>query len=112
MNKLTLEELAAILQSTGFPVAYSHFVQSENNPLPEPPFIVYLVAYSSNFGADNSVYYEIRNVQIELYTDTKSIETEHVLEEVLNNNEIVYQSTESYIESEQLFQKIYEVRLL
>jgi hypothetical protein len=112
MNKLTIEELAAILQSTGFPVAYSHFLQSENNPLPEPPYIIYLVAYSSNFAADNSVYYQIRNIQIELYTDQKNFEVERILEEALNSNEIVYQSTESYIESEQLFQKIYEVRLI
>lgn len=112
MNNLTLEQLALILQSTGLPVAYSHFVESENDPLPQPPFIVYLVAYSSNFGADNSVYYQIRNIQIELYTDTKDEEIEHLVEQALNENELFYQTTETYIESEQLFQKIYEVRLL
>lgn len=112
MSKISLEELAAILQSTGMPVAYSHFVESENSPLPQPPFLIYLVAYTSNFAADNTVYYEIRNIQIELYTDTKDIETEHKVETVLNENELVYASTESYIESEQLYQKIYEVRLV
>jgi hypothetical protein len=112
MSNITLEKLALILQSTGFPVAYSHFVESENDPLPAPPFITYLVAYSSNFGADNSVYYQIRNVSIELYTDTKDLETEQIVEHVLNENELFYQSTETYIESEQLYQKIYEVRLL
>jgi hypothetical protein len=112
MNNLTLEQLAAILQSTGLPVAYSHFVQSDNSPLPEPPFIVYLVAYSSNFAADNAVYYQIRNVQVELYTDKKDFDIERLVETALNENEIVYQSTETYIESEQLFQKIYEVRLI
>lgn len=112
MSNISLEQLALILQSTGLPVAYSHFVQSENEPLPQPPFITYLVAYSSNFGADNSVYYQIRNIAIELYTDTKNEEIEHIVEQVLNENELFYQSTESYIESEQLFQKIYEVRLL
>lgn len=108
---MTLEQLALILQSTGLPVAYSHFVQSENEPLPQPPFITYLVAYSSNFGADNKVYYQIRNIAIELYTDTKDLEIERIVEQTLNDNELFYQSTESYIESEQLFQKIYEVRL-
>lgn len=112
MNNISLEQLAYILQSTGIPVAYSHFVESENDPLPQPPFITYLVAYSSNFGADNAVYYQIRNIQIELYTDTKDIETERKVEQALNDNDLFYQTTESYIESEQLFQKIYEVRLL
>jgi hypothetical protein len=112
MSNISLEQLALILQSTGLPVAYSHFVQSENEPLPQPPFITYLVAYSSNFGADNSVYYQIRNIAIELYTDTKNEETERIVEQALNENDLFYQSTENYIESEQLFQKIYEVRLI
>ena len=108
---MTLSELNLILQATGFPVAYSHFVESENEPLPAPPFITYLVVYSSNFSADNVTYKQFQNIQIELYTDRKDLEAEAILEAVLNENEIPFDTTESYIESEQLFQKIYEVRL-
>ena len=108
---MTLSELNLILQATGFPVAYSHFVESANEPLPEPPFITYLVLYSSNFSADNVTYKQFQNLQIELYTDRKDLEAEAILEAVLNENEIPFDTTESYIESEQLFQKIYEVRL-
>ena len=50
---MNLQELHLILEATGFPVAYSHFVESENEPLPSPPFIAYLVTYSSNLYADN-----------------------------------------------------------
>lgn len=109
---MTLEEINLILQATGLPVAYSHFVESDNSPLPEPPFIVYLVVYSSNFMADNKVYKSIQTVQIELYTDKKDLESEAILENVLNENELPYQTTETFIDSEQLFQKIYEVRLI
>jgi hypothetical protein len=108
---MTLEEINLILQTTGFPVAYHHFVESENSPLPEPPFVVYLVAFSSNFMADNKVYKSIQTVQIELYTDKKDLEAEGILEAVLNENKLPYQTTETFIDSEQLFQKIYEVRL-
>ena len=108
---MTLSELNLILQTTGFPVAYSHFVESDNEPLPAPPFITYLVLYSSNFSADNVVYKQFQNLQIELYTDRKDLEAEAIVEAVLNDNEIPFATTESYIESEQLFQKIYEVRL-
>lgn len=109
---MTLEELALVLQATGFPVAYSHFVESENNPLPEPPFICYLVTYSAHMYADDQVYKSNDNVQIELYTDKKDLEAERILEAVLNDNDLPYITTETYIESEQLFQKIYEVRVL
>lgn len=109
---MTLEELAVILQATGFPVAYSHFIESENNPLPEPPFICYLVTYSNHFYADDQVYKSNDNVQIELYTDKKDLVAEGIVESVLNDNELPFVTTETYVDSEQMFQKIYEVRLL
>ena len=109
---MTLEELNGILQATGFPVAYSHFVDSENEPLPAPPYICYLITYSAHFMADNRVYKPIENVQIELYTDKKDLDAESTLESILNENEMPFQTTETFIESEMLFQKIYELRLI
>lgn len=106
-----LKELKTILDATGFPVAYSHFVGSENNPLPEPPFVVYLCTSSANFMADNVVLQKGDNVQIELYTNTKDLAAESLIESILNDAELPWASTETYIDSEQLFQKIYEVRL-
>lgn len=109
---MTLNEIYTILKVTGYPVAYSHFTASPNNPLPTPPYITYLSAYSSNFKADNRVYFKSDNLQIELYTAKKDLIAEKKLEDLLDNNEIAYESTETWIESEQLFQKIYEVRLI
>jgi hypothetical protein len=108
---MNLIELKEILMATGYPVAYLRFYETENQPLPQPPFIVYLSAYSSNFMADNVVHKEIDNVQIELYTDKKDQVAENKVATVLNENEIPYQTTETFIESENLYQKIYEVRL-
>jgi hypothetical protein len=108
---MNLAELKNILEATGYPVAYLRFYETENEPLPEPPFIVYLVAYSSNMMADNQVHLEIQNVQIELYTDKKDLIAENKVATVLNENELPYQTTETFIETENLYQKIYEVRL-
>jgi hypothetical protein len=108
---MNLQELHLILEATAFPVAYSHFIESENEPLPSPPFITYLVAYSSNLMADNQVYKSVQNVQIELYTKRKDLEAEAILEGALNSNELPYATTETFIDSEQIYQKIYEVRL-
>jgi hypothetical protein len=108
---MNLVQLKNILEATGFPVAYSHFVETENEPMPKPPFIVYLATYSSNFMADNKVHIPIENVQIELYTSKKDLDAENQVETVLNASEIPYSTTEAFIESEQVYQKIYEVRL-
>jgi hypothetical protein len=104
---MTLEELYNILKATGFPVAYLHFKEPQN-----PPFICYLVDNSQNFIADNKVYHKISDVSIELYTNKKDLATEEILETLLDQNEIPYVSDETFIESEQLFLKIYEVRLI
>lgn len=104
---MTLSELNAILKQTGYPVAYSHF-----NSKITIPFITYLVSYSSNFTADDKVYKRIDNVNIELYTNEKDLEAERKLEELLDENEITYETTEEWVEKEKLFQKIYEVRLI
>jgi hypothetical protein len=112
---MTLAQLNQLLKLAGFPVAYSHFVVEKNSVLssmPTPPFITYLVPYSSNFIADNKVYHKIDNAQIELYTTKKDLVAENKLEKILDENEIPYETTETYIKTEQLFQKIYEVRLL
>lgn len=104
---MILEELYLILKSTGLPVAYSHF-----NERKSPPYITYLSSYSSNFNADNRVYKKIDNIQIELYTKNKDLEVEKKLEDLLDENEIAYETTEEWIDSEKLFQKIYEVQIL
>ena len=109
---MILEDLYILLKETGYPVAYSHFNANEDNPPPMPPFITYLVTNSENFGADNKVYKKIYNIQIELYTLQKDIEAEELLENILDKNEIYYEISESFIESESLFQRIYEVRLM
>jgi hypothetical protein len=103
---MTLAELKQILDSVGYPVAYSHF-----NEAKKPPFICYLVSNSSNFFADSKVYQKIDNIQIELYTSKKDLVAEGKLESILDTHEIPYETTEIYIESEKLFQKIYEVSL-
>lgn len=105
---MTLGELKLLLNQTGYPVAYSHFKNTAENPAPNPPFITYRVAFSSNQYADNKVYAKIQNAQVELYTDYKDLQIESTLEDILDANEIPYQTTETFIESQQLFQKIYE----
>ena len=101
MDEVTLFNL---LKSTGLPVAYHHFTSP-----PTPPYIVYLFSYSSNFGADNKVHKEIPNYQVELYTKTKDPAAEALIEGLFDDNDIYWEKTETYIESEDLYQVLYEI---
>lgn len=96
--------LFALLKTTGLPVAYHHFTSP-----PEPPYIVYLFSYSSNFGADNKVYDAEKNFQVELYTTNKDPAAEALIEGLFDANDIYWDKTETYIESEGLYQVLYEI---
>lgn len=104
---MTIQELKALLDTTGYPVAYNHF-----NSAPTVPFIVYRLPSENGFDADNVVYHNISDVEIELYTNKKDLQAEEKLRTLLFDNELPFVSFETYIESEKLFQKIYETRLI
>ena len=97
-------ELLQILSETQIPFAYHHFAEGES---PEPPFICYLLPGSNNFSADGKVYYKINEVHIELYTDFKDLAVEQQLEDVLDEHGIFYNKSETWIESEKLYEVLY-----
>ena len=86
-----MEELLEILRETSIPFAYDHFAEGEG---PAPPFICYLLPGSDNFAADGRVYY-------------KDIAVEQRLEAVLERHGIFYDKTETWIESERLYEVLF-----
>lgn len=96
-----MEELVAIISEMGIPFAYDHFAEGES---PEPPFLCYLLPGSDNFAADGKVYHRISQVHIELYTDSKDPAVEKRVTAVLDSHGIFYDQTETWIESEKLYE--------
>lgn len=100
-----MEELLKIIKETGIPFAYDHFAEGES---PDPPFICYLLPGSDNFAADGRVYFKMNEVRIELYTDTKDLLVEQQLEDVLDAHEVFYNKSETWIDSEKLYEVLYQ----
>lgn len=100
-----MEELLAIIKKTGIPFAYDHFAEGES---PDPPFICYLLPGSDNFAADGRVYFKINDVRIELYANSKDLSVEQKLEDVLDAHEIFYNKSETWIDSEKLYEVLYQ----
>lgn len=109
---MTQQELYQALKSLGVPVAYSHFMESTGKPIPDPPYIVYLSTTSQDFQADNRNFYPVRTFQVELYTAKKDLAAEKILEDKLNELELPYTATEIYLESESMFQRVYEIQIM
>lgn len=99
-----MEKILAILKKADIPFAYDHFAEGES---PDPPFICYLFPGSNNFAADGKVYFKANEVHIELYTDFKDLTVEQKLEAVLDEHGIFYNKSETWIESEKLYEVLY-----
>ena len=101
---MTLAEIKERLVGTGFPVAYSHFSERM-----DPPFICYMQTGTDNFAADDAVYFPVKNVRVELYTNKKDLSAEGKVETALSD--IYWEMNESYIKEENLYQIIYEIEV-
>ena len=99
-----MDRLLEILTAIVLPFAYDHFTEGES---PEPPFLCYLLPGSDNFAADGAVYFKANTVHIELYTDYKDLSVEQQIEAVLDGHGIFYEKTETWIESEKLYEVLY-----
>lgn len=108
---MTLSELNTALQAiTGFDkkVAYRAFPVGK---APKLPFICYLATNTDNFDADNIVYKVIQNVDIELYTKSKSETTEASVEAKLEELGLVWEKYEEWLDSEECYEIVYSITL-
>lgn len=106
---MTEKEVFQIVKSIGFPTAYHHFEEGQE---PEKPYLVYLYPGTNNFSADGTVYQGINQLDIELYTERKELEAEKRVEAVLKEHGFFYEKTETYLESEKMYEVLYEMEVL
>lgn len=105
---MTFKEIASMIDSAGIPNAYNQFDETGQ----EPPYICFIYSGSNDMMADQTNYQKIEGLRIELYTDEKDFELEEKVEAALNGAGLVYTRNEIYIESEQLYQVVYEADVL
>ena len=76
------------------------------------PFGVIHSEQPDNFLADNLVYCEKWNFRFDLYTVEKDLTLEGKIKKLLNDNDIAWQKTEQYIDSEQVWEVEFEFEVL
>ena len=95
---MNVAEIKTILNSSEVPFCYDHW-----NEKPTLPFGVFRCSNSDNFVADGAVFKQITEVEAVLVTEYKSPEIEAKIEQALNDAEIIWQKTETYIEKERIY---------
>ena len=120
---MTYEQIAEMMEEMELPFAYHHFAEGES---PKPPFLLFLSPGENTFSADNQMYFSFKHPEdqllgfdtvretvfgIELYTDVKNPELENQIEQVLKRHKIYYTKSEVWIESEKLYEVLYETEV-
>jgi hypothetical protein len=101
---MTITEFVTLLESIGMPVALNRFSETQ-----KPPYIVYFDVGSENFSADNVVYCEFINIDVELYTTHVNDALENQIKQLFTDNEIYYEWSRNWIEQEKIYQTTFEV---
>lgn len=99
-------QIEELLKPIGLPVAYRMFKPYKNKPVPNPPYIVYLIDNENAHGADSKNFILKKHITIEFYSNKKDTETEGLIEAALSAVE--YEKYEDYIDTEKLFEVSYE----
>ncbi len=106
---MTDKEVADMCKAMDMPTVYFKY---PNKQVPPLPYTIYYSPNSNNFGADDKVYQQIRALNIELYTAVKSPAIEAQVEAVLESNNLFWDKTEAYLDSEQMYEVLYEMEIL
>ena len=104
---ITLEILAKELNNI-YPTAFYSW-QMSGKPVPDFPYIIYLIDKNNSFGADNKAYSKSSDCLVELYTEYKQIYSEEKIENLFDKLEVFYQKSENYIPDEKMYQVCYEI---
>jgi len=102
---MTYDEIKTALDAARFPVTY---YQWEIGHVPPLPYVCYFFPRSNDDPADNSNYGRITAIAVELYTDNKDVAAEAQMEAALGAMGLVWEKSETYIDSERMYEVLYE----
>lgn len=105
---MTLPELKKKLESLDLPITYRQWAVGQE---PELPYLIYYADEDIGFFADDEVYSEGYAVTIEVYSQKKDLALESKVKEILNTNKLPYTSYESFLDTENMFLKAYEITI-
>ncbi|MGI5954273.1 hypothetical protein [Dysosmobacter sp.] len=103
---MTFAELVAILEPTGFPWTYHHW----DTP-PPPPYGVYLSVRDNPFFADNRTYTFSAGIRLEVYSLERDTSLDDKVRAALDAAEIPYDTDYTFLESEGLYESIFEIEV-
>ena len=104
---MTYLDIIAGMTSIGLPCAYYEW-----DVAPPLPYTLIVHTDNEDLMADNHNYQDVGNYRLELYTAIKHPPTEKKVEQWLKDHRMPYDKTEVFLDSEDMFQIIYEFQII
>lgn len=105
---MTYREIEQMISRTGLEHTY---YQWDAGHAPELPYILFYYPERNDFIADGRNYLKITKVNIELYSENKDFENESVIEDLLDEYGLVYETEEQYISDERMYERLYTMEV-
>ena len=106
MKQTDLNALLGEFATYGVPIVYYSYPE---RMAPELPYAVYYFPNGRPEPADDTAHACITAINIELYTREKDILLEHTVEQIMNRHGLIPVKTETFLESEHMFEVLYEM---
>ena len=103
---MTYDELLAILAPAGIPWAYHHW----DKP-PTPPYGVYLEGPYEPLYADDRNYLNVHTIRLEVYSSVRNPALDAKVEAALTAGGLTYEADFEHLESEGLYESIFEIEV-
>ena len=109
MKKEYFRQMLGMFETYGIPITYYSFPEKH---APALPYAVYYFPDQRPEAADDISWTGIATLNVELYTREKDFMTESKVEEILSAYDLVYTKDESYINTEHMFQVLYQMEVI
>ncbi len=109
---VTAAVLTERAESLGLPITKNAFEGTLENPVPDLPYLVYLIPHTSSRGADDVNNLMADDWSLELYTMADDEAAAEVMEQIESKVlfDVDYEKFMAPIEDEECFQTAYEVK--
>lgn len=101
-------------KNLGLPIAKNAFAGTLDDPIPQLPYMIYLLSHERSCGADTVNNLKTVDFDLELYTAEDDQETAAIAKRIETEvlQDVDYEKYVAYIESEECYQTAYEVKNL
>lgn len=106
---MTFKDVNKLVKKTGLKCTYYQWPEKS---APQLPYALFYFPQTNDEYAEDENFSNITALNIEIYTKNKDFATEKKVEDVLRGEGLAWTKTESYLDSEKMYEALYELQIV